>query len=540
MATKKTPTKRPTHAAEELEKKLRALLAKSDVITYGKEKYVLLRKEYDRNLGKTKGGFFFSGANKSNEVRGVIPYLIGTMDKYKTHISGYIYKTIPSRWGGTYVDKEYVGTVKYNPDYFTSTVKSKIPEEKEAKRAQDRRGVKIAKKLLAEGKLPEGHIKRLGARRQTLPKAKSRADDLARNAMLAGYRVSKNGNIYYEARANRSDTPKERNEYSIVTKRTKKATRTTRSVGKSRQPDRYQPPRYAKMRQPRYRIKPIITPLGEEMKDNYLTKIAVGHWYDGGKEYQILQAKDGADKGKWFLWSRLLPNPTTQLICDSEWRLLYPNPMGDTFERAIKAVETQKDVRFVMYPERGGCLPMTEGLYNYIDRRHQKRYDDTINDAKVVPIIMKYERKIHDLPPSRHENILCFDNLGNVLFHGVGSATSCSEPVYVRKVMFYMTHNHPYDHKTPCGFSEGDLKHNSEDSSIYSPINLHMIRACGYGRYWSLIKPFTCPRGYSSGINNVFSEMRGKTDRERFTAVNEWLEKVLTEKFGDKFKAGNL
>jgi len=37
---------------------------------------------------------------------------------------------------------------------------------------------------------------------------KSLQADHARSALLPGWRVSKNGNLYYEARRNRSDMPK--------------------------------------------------------------------------------------------------------------------------------------------------------------------------------------------------------------------------------------------------------------------------------------------------------------------------------------------
>lgn len=70
--------------------------------------------------------------------------------------------------------------------------------------------VTTVRKLVSEGKIPAGHVRRLGIRKQTPPPPKSRKADEKRKAMLAGYRVSKNGNLYYETRENRSDKPREK------------------------------------------------------------------------------------------------------------------------------------------------------------------------------------------------------------------------------------------------------------------------------------------------------------------------------------------
>lgn len=63
------------------------------------------------------------------------------------------------------------------------------------------------RKLVSEGRVKSGFVSRLGVRKQTPPPPKSKKADRKRRALNAGYRVSKSGNLYYESRENRSDTP---------------------------------------------------------------------------------------------------------------------------------------------------------------------------------------------------------------------------------------------------------------------------------------------------------------------------------------------
>ena len=63
------------------------------------------------------------------------------------------------------------------------------------------------RKLVSQGKIKTGFVSRLGVRKQTPPPPKSKKADRKRRALNAGYRVSKSGNLYYESRENRSDTP---------------------------------------------------------------------------------------------------------------------------------------------------------------------------------------------------------------------------------------------------------------------------------------------------------------------------------------------
>ena len=86
-----------------------------------------------------------------------------------------------------------------------STPKNKTPAKKTGKPS-----VKTVKKLVSQGKVKAGFVSRLGVRKQTPPPPKNKKADEARRAMLAGYRVSKSGKLYYEARENRTDKPHEK------------------------------------------------------------------------------------------------------------------------------------------------------------------------------------------------------------------------------------------------------------------------------------------------------------------------------------------
>lgn len=107
--------------------------------------------------------------------------------------------------------------------------KEKSTAEKPPKKATNASRVKTARKLLNEGRLQAGHVTRLGVKKQTPPASKSRAADRQRKAMLPGYRVSQSGNLYYETRGNRSDTPKERRDFAHAAIHSRRGTRLRRA-----------------------------------------------------------------------------------------------------------------------------------------------------------------------------------------------------------------------------------------------------------------------------------------------------------------------
>lgn len=156
------------------------------------------------------------------------PKRIKSMPELKKYVSNLISSREHCKFEG-YVknDEELMEFIKRNKDvhfdlfgYFTFNAPSKdaviaagnpekktTPKKKAAKKPSQ---VKTVRKLVSEGKIPAGHVRRLGIRKQTPPPPKSRKADEKRKAMLAGYRVSKNGNLYYETRENRSDKPHEK------------------------------------------------------------------------------------------------------------------------------------------------------------------------------------------------------------------------------------------------------------------------------------------------------------------------------------------
>ncbi|HJJ59846.1 MAG TPA: hypothetical protein O0Y08_03165 [Methanocorpusculum sp.] len=105
----------------------------------------------------------------------------------------------------------------------------KAKTEAKPPKATNASRVKTARKLLNEGRLQTGHVTRLGVKKQTPPASKSKAADRQRKAMLPGYRVSQSGNLYYETRGNRSDTPKERRDFAHAAIHSRRGTRFRRA-----------------------------------------------------------------------------------------------------------------------------------------------------------------------------------------------------------------------------------------------------------------------------------------------------------------------
>lgn len=123
-------------------------------------------------------GYVQSGSSRRNSKITLNEYAISLSE------SGYMF------WGVIVIDEK------------KTTPKKKTPKKPSQ--------VMTVRKLVSEGKIPAGHVRRLGIRKQTPPPPKSRKADEKRKALLAGYRVSKNGNLYYETRENRSDKPREK------------------------------------------------------------------------------------------------------------------------------------------------------------------------------------------------------------------------------------------------------------------------------------------------------------------------------------------
>ena len=71
-----------------------------------------------------------------------------------------------------------------------------------------------------------------------------------------------------------------------------------------------------------------------------------------------------------------------------------------------------------------------------------------IPENDLMEIVLDCESKIQN---ERRENVVCFDECGNVICHLVGDRTNVSIPVSVWERSKIITHNHP-DGATPSGW----------------------------------------------------------------------------------------
>lgn len=316
---------------------------------------------------------------------------------------------------------------------YNEPIKSTLPV------ATPKSRVKMAKQLLKEGKLKPGHVTRLGIKKQTPPSPKSRAIDRKRSAMLPGYRVSENGNLYYEARENRSDTPLERRDKAYILSQ-RKLQRGTRLH------DKYKPPSTPVIRKPK-----IISKVQKTSKsgaDNRLLDVLEGHWFDFSSEYQLLEAKDGDCKGMFFAWERALPsasNLSSRLNFKSEWKLLYTEPIGKTLTEAIsnfermRSVKTRTGIRGALYTTT--AFRMTAGMYSYIEKLHSNKKIAPVSNSKLISIMRKYERVIGQLRD--HEENIAISEFGDVLYESYGGPHSCRLPPWIERFTKVDSHNHP-------------------------------------------------------------------------------------------------
>lgn len=338
----------------------------------------------------------------------------------------------------TVTSKRKTATPKRKTVASQRTLNTEKPLQKATKSSR----IKTAKKLLDEGKLKPGHITRLGVKKQTPPKPTSYAADRERKAMLPGYRVSASGKMYYEARENRSDTPKQRKDAAYAKTHSRKGTRAVKNtLGKV--PDRYVPSRVAVERPP------IVRRTGGRRRDNYLVEELEGHWFDNKHEFKILEAKDGTDKGKWFLWYRDLPAIRAKehrFDKRREWALLSKEAFGDTLKEAIDRYEKCYKVKVTTGIQGGlkylcATYRMTKGMHNYLEKLESDKRPAEASDKALISIIRKYEREICKIRD--HEEIIGISEFGDVLYQSYGGRSSCRLPLWVTWMSKIDCHNHP-------------------------------------------------------------------------------------------------
>ena len=400
-------------------------------------------------------------------------------------------------------------------------------KKKQPAKATTSSRVKTAKKLLDEGKLKPGHVRRLGVRKQA--PGKYTANDREINAMLPGYRVSKNGNLYYENRVDRSDTPKQ-----LGMKQTQRArTWGEKNLPKAKQHDKYQAPRTPVIRKPKIQPKVYRKKHGRFGDDNRLVDVLEGHWFDSRYEYQVLEAKDGDTKGFFFVWKRELPpwsRPEQRFNPPKQWALMVDFPLGDTLEKAISNFEKVYDVKYVTgvsgrdFSNR--VFKMTSGMYNYLEKLHRVIRPEPATQKQLITIMRRYERKICTF--TDHEEIIGISEFGDVLYQSVGGSGSCRLPMWADLMSKIDTHNHPGSNgwKGPSTFSLKTSLTNSKggDWEAYRSRLSYMAdihRTCSFGVAFTLYIRKATTEMHSKLVKRIEEEYGAVRKTEKYQKGSE-------------------
>lgn len=147
-----------------------------------------------------------------------------------------------------------------------------------------------------------------------------------------------------------------------------------------------------------------------------------------------------------------------------------------------------------------------------------KRSKTKLSESKLLEIVKSYERKIHKRPI---ENLLYFDECGNIISHCVGSSGSVYIDKEAENACVVNTHNHPYNNLKPAPQSDADVMN-------FLMYGSKIARVCSYGVTYQYKKgpnynPSKLSRSEISALRSQLKKEFLKTQKELFKRVGKYL-----------------
>ncbi|HJJ39123.1 MAG TPA: hypothetical protein O0X42_03195 [Methanocorpusculum sp.] len=161
-----------------------------------------------------------------------------------------------------------------------------------------------------------------------------------------------------------------------------------------------------------------------------------------------------------------------------------------------------------------------------------KRKTKKLSEKELLEVVKSYERKIHKRPI---ENLLYFDECGNVISHSVGNGVSVHIDREMEGICAANTHNHPYSNLKPAPQSDQDVK-------VFLKYGAPIARVCSYGVTYQYKKGRNYNKNKLSAeeismltktLKNQFLEMQ----KDLFIEIGEYLHiRVIVKKKGGKLE----